>query len=281
MVMVVGMGAGTSLAKAADSEYDIEDYSAEVGVYQLNEDSETNRCYGTCYENSNKIYVEISNVRVAGALINTDELENIIYKVNLTNYETKVNCEITQADFHNGVAECAFTYTNPTSEDGKKKNIVVTMRDTDSKKQKTILDKYIQIFDNCPDLAKCLEENIESGGYDLCMQIPEENVETKTRCLNCFTSSGIWTAVGCIPQAPEKIITTILEIGLSVGGAVVIIMILIGSFMLSASQGDPKKTQEAKEMITSAIIGLLFIIFSITILQFIGVSIIKIPGFGM
>ena len=71
-----------------------------------------------------------------------------------------------------------------------------------------------------------------------------------------------------------------MEIGIIFAGAVVLIMILAGSFMLSTSQGDPKKVQEAKEMITSAIIGLLFVIFSITLLQFIGVSIIKIPGFG-
>jgi hypothetical protein len=63
-------------------------------------------------------------------------------------------------------------------------------------------------------------------------------------------------------------------------GAIVLIMILAGAFMLSTSQGDPKKTQDAKELITSAIIGLLFIIFSITILQFVGVSILRIPGFG-
>jgi len=65
-----------------------------------------------------------------------------------------------------------------------------------------------------------------------------------------------------------------------ISGAIVLIMILAGAFMLSTSQGDPKKTQDAKELISSAIIGLLFIIFSITILQFVGVSILRIPGFG-
>ena len=57
-------------------------------------------------------------------------------------------------------------------------------------------------------------------------------------------------------------------------------MILVGAFMLSVSQGDPNKTKEAKEIITSAIIGLLFVIFSVTILQFVGVEILHIPGFG-
>ena len=121
----------------------------------------------------------------------------------------------------------------------------------------------------------------DNVNYDLClMQIGSNLPEAFTKCVTCFGSGGIWTAVGCIPQTPEAIVKTLIEIGLIMSGAIVLIMILAGAFMLSTSQGDPKKTQDAKELITSAIIGLLFIIFSITILQFVGVSILRIPGFG-
>lgn len=118
-----------------------------------------------------------------------------------------------------------------------------------------------------------------STNYDLCAQI---NKDTKqyTACVDCFGNNGIWTAVGCIPSDPESVIATIITIGLATGGGIVLVMILVGSFMLSVSQGDPNKTKEAKEIITSAIIGLLFVIFSVTILQFIGVEILHIPGFG-
>ncbi len=45
-----------------------------------------------------------------------------------------------------------------------------------------------------------------------------------------------------------------------------------------ASSGNPEKVQAAREQLTSAVVGLLFIIFSITILQVIGVDILHIPG---
>ncbi len=129
---------------------------------------------------------------------------------------------------------------------------------------------------------QCNSEDLgtsESSTYELCAQIDQSKPQYQA-CMSCFTGEGIWTAVGCIPSDPESIIQTVITIGLSVGGGVVLIMILAGSFMLSVSQGDPNKTKEAKEIITSAIIGLIFVIFSVTILQFIGVSILHIPGFG-
>lgn len=127
--------------------------------------------------------------------------------------------------------------------------------------------------------SQCNTKLNESSTYSLCSQI-KTGTDQEKACSSCFSSKGIWTAIGCIPSNPQKIIQTIITIGLSLGGGIVLIMILAGSFMLSVSQGDPNKTKEAKEMITSAIIGLLFVIFSVTILQFIGVSILHIPGFG-
>lgn len=118
------------------------------------------------------------------------------------------------------------------------------------------------------------------ASYDLCKQQIKEGTDQFDACKACADKPGVWTAVGCIPNDPESVIKTVITIGLAAGGGIVLIMILVGSFMLSVSQGDPNKTKEAKEIITSAIIGLLFVIFSVTILQFIGVSILHIPGFG-
>jgi len=118
-----------------------------------------------------------------------------------------------------------------------------------------------------------------SSSYELCAQI-QTGTPQYDACFSCFKSQGVWTAVGCIPSEPENVIRVVITIGLALGGGVVLIMILVGSFMLSVSQGDPNKTKEAKEIISSAIIGLLFVIFSVTLLQFIGVSVLQIPGFG-
>lgn len=118
--------------------------------------------------------------------------------------------------------------------------------------------------------------------YELCSQIPKNNGNTTqyNQCIACREKDGVWTALGCISSNPEDIIGVIETAGLGLAGSVVLIMIIVGAFKLSVSQGDPNKTKEAKDTITSAIIGLLFIIFSVTILQFIGVSVLHIPGFG-
>ena len=129
------------------------------------------------------------------------------------------------------------------------------------------------------------------GDFNLCKQIPGEPGEVdcdtaspstpKGKCCDCTNNqNGIWTAVGCIRHDGGSIVQSFIKIGLSVAGGSAVIMILIAGLMFTVSRGDPKRTGEAKDMLTSAVIGLLFIIFSITILEFIGVSILRIPGFG-
>ena len=71
-----------------------------------------------------------------------------------------------------------------------------------------------------------------------------------------------------------------ITLGLGIGGGVSLLSTLAGGFILTTSQGDPKRTGQAKEMITNAVIGLIFVIFSVTILQFIGYTVFRLPGFG-
>lgn len=126
----------------------------------------------------------------------------------------------------------------------------------------------------------CLEDcNTGTNLYDICNQVGEDYREECTRCID--NEDGIWTAIGCIGARPETIVGHLVTVGLGIGGGIALLMILGGAFIFTTSQGDPKRTSEAKEMIQSAIIGLFFIIFSVTILQFIGVNILQIPGFGV
>jgi hypothetical protein len=128
------------------------------------------------------------------------------------------------------------------------------------------------------------DEGTPKAQFKLCRQAGAEGSDAHQECMDCVGDEidvqGVWTAVGCIPTDHTKIVQVFIKLGLMIGGGVALLLILIGSFMLSVSQGDPKKTSEAKEMITSAIIGLIFIIFSVSILQFIGVNILHIPGFA-
>ncbi len=130
--------------------------------------------------------------------------------------------------------------------------------------------------------------------YAVCDQIPDDaktvNGESaKKECLKCINggnddgeekNKGIWTAVGCIKSNPTELIQALIRLGLGAAGGVALLSLLAGGFMLSVSEGDPKRVGQAKEMIVASLSGLLFIIFSVTLLQFIGWSILKIPGFG-
>lgn len=158
---------------------------------------------------------------------------------------------------------------------------------------------YVDLEGACTDTSfvvkgRCNDECIETpqgnnsgtgtaSAYKLCDQIPDPGLQTQ--CRDCAGGDGegqegVWTAVGCINRDPMDITKRLIQVGLGMGGGVALIMTLAGGFILSTSQGDPQKANQAKEMITNAVIGLLFVIFSVVILQFIGVRILNIPGFG-
>jgi len=91
---------------------------------------------------------------------------------------------------------------------------------------------------------------------------------------SCNTGLGIK-----ITSNPQGFTKSLFGIILSMSGAVAILLIIISGYRLMMSGGNPEKVKGAKEQLTSAIVGLLFIIFSIVILQIIGVDILMIPGF--
>lgn len=87
------------------------------------------------------------------------------------------------------------------------------------------------------------------------------------------------TAIGEISTEPAGFVKSIFSIVLGLSGGIALILIIIAGYRLMASHGNPEAVQAARDQLISAIVGLLFIIFSFVILQVIGVDILKIPGF--
>jgi uncharacterized membrane protein YqhA len=71
-----------------------------------------------------------------------------------------------------------------------------------------------------------------------------------------------------------------MAIALSLAGIITVVLIIFSGYRLMISQGNPETIKEAREQLTAAIVGLLFLIFSLVILQIIGVNILGIPGFS-
>lgn len=94
-------------------------------------------------------------------------------------------------------------------------------------------------------------------------------------------NKGVSTAFGCLMAGdPPKMISQLLGWGAIVGAGIAFLMIIGAGIQIVLAGGDPKKIQAARELITSAIAGLLLIVFSVLLLNFIGVKILGLNNFG-
>lgn len=142
---------------------------------------------------------------------------------------------------------------------------------------------------NCPH-GTLLNNCTSSGGTCVCASdasaqnntLPVFNLCAPTgdnqACTTCQSGGGVWTALGCIHWDPQTFVTDFLKLALGVAGGIALLLMVYGSFLISVSAGDPKKSEEGKEIITGTIAGLLFIIFSVILLRLIGVEILNVPG---
>jgi hypothetical protein len=106
---------------------------------------------------------------------------------------------------------------------------------------------------------------------------PGANVPNKPPQGECNNVTEIDTAIGCAPIGDITALTTfVMRWLLGIGGGIAFLMILFAGFQIMTSSGDPKKLSSGQELLTSAVSGLILVIFSIFILRLIGVNILGI-----
>jgi hypothetical protein len=284
LVFIISFISFTSLASAKK-----DDFKAYIAVYQESDISPTGKCYGPYFTPEKKLKVETYEMRykdspqlITEQDVDSAEAQAIYLNVKLVRRVGAQPQVSLKKGIDNGVLYVGEIdigmYKSLKANESATRHVRVRAS-TYGNAAKLFDEKKEVVVKKWIDEEKCYPEPSEYS-FALCLQIPDEQSAAQERCIDCFNTGGIWTAIGCVPQTSDGIVATIMNIGVIMAGTIVLIMILVGAFMLSTSQGDPKKTQEAKELITSAIIGLLFVIFSIVILQFIGVYVFRIPGFG-
>jgi hypothetical protein len=91
--------------------------------------------------------------------------------------------------------------------------------------------------------------------------------------------TSIQTGLGTIYTEPKAFVGSIFRIVLVIGGIAAIVFLIQAGYTLMTSAGNKEKVGAAREQITAAVMGLIFIILSIAILEFIGIDILQIPGF--
>lgn len=93
----------------------------------------------------------------------------------------------------------------------------------------------------------------------------------------CIFPYELDTAIGCISTRPGDFVTRIVSIAVGVAGGIAFLILVYGGFKIVSSRGDPDALEAGRNVITSAIAGLLFILFSVMILRIAGIDILGLP----
>jgi len=123
---------------------------------------------------------------------------------------------------------------------------------------------------NCDGKTVVLESTVDISGAGGNLATPGANP-----CSVTGASTGeCETALGTIPTNPKAFAEKVLGIGIGLGGGFAFILMVVGSIRVLTSSGDQQKLAGGRDQIVAAVAGLLFLIFSVLILEFIGVHII-------
>lgn len=130
-----------------------------------------------------------------------------------------------------------------------------------------------------------------------CNQTVNPKPDNHDQCKACLyeadgiteKQSSFYTVFGCIQSStpadkpsdlPGQLVKSALSIVFSISGGIAFLSFLYGTSVVLTSAGDPQRLQAGKDTITSSLIGLLLVIFSVFLLRTIGLDILQIPGFG-
>jgi Type IV secretion system pilin len=128
----------------------------------------------------------------------------------------------------------------------------------------------------------CATENdcsLLGGVVDTSRSHAFANTGDITKCSN--GSDGIQTAIGCIPVFDQtNFLAFILRWAVGIGGGIAFLLMVYSGFMIMTAAGNPERLKAGQELLTSAISGLILLVFSIFVLKFIGVDILQLCKFG-
>lgn len=96
---------------------------------------------------------------------------------------------------------------------------------------------------------------------------------------NCG-EQAIDTALGCLPVSTSGFTSALLTFLAGTAGAISLVIMLVATIQIMTGGDNAEAVKKGKELFTGAITGLLFIIFSVTLLQIVAGGIIKLPGFN-
>lgn len=132
---------------------------------------------------------------------------------------------------------------------------------------------------DCPPGQKCVSADAvctpSSSSIPTVPITPVDYLDPMGRCENGY----IDTAIGCLPvNSATAFSAFVLQWALGIGGGIAFLLIIFAGIQITTSAGSPDKIRAGQELLTAAITGLILIIFSVFILDLIGVQILRLPG---
>jgi hypothetical protein len=105
---------------------------------------------------------------------------------------------------------------------------------------------------------------------------PKKGVQfTMLGCISSGTSVGFDK-----PGAAPSFVQAMLNVIFTLSGGLAFLYLMYGGFIILTSQADPEKLNYGRRLITGSIVGLVFTIGSVFLVNLIGSGILHIPGFS-
>jgi hypothetical protein len=99
-------------------------------------------------------------------------------------------------------------------------------------------------------------------------------------CTSCLCQGYTWSGIGCVnTTSVNGLVITIIRLVLGVIGGISLLLLISAGFLYST--GRTENLEKAKQRITAMFGAILFIVFSVLILRFIGVNILDVTTAGI
>lgn len=162
-----------------------------------------------------------------------------------------------------------------------------------------LADQADERFGVC-DLCSYCPDNSPPSNWENCRQClyPQASSDPQTKAtllVNPDTNTQptpfpgrAYTMLGCIRSdlgsftqegAASSVIQTLLNMIFAFGGGLAFLFLIYGSFLILTSQAEPEKLNHGKRVVYGAVIGIVFALFSVFLVNFLASGVLKLPGF--
>lgn len=139
---------------------------------------------------------------------------------------------------------------------------------------------------NWPDCKRCIYPNASAdatSGDTLRIVDLETNTPPTPAPGKQYTMLGcLGTNLGGFQQqgAAAGVVQQLLSVIFSIVGGIAFLTIIYGSFVIITSQANPERLNYGKKIVFGAIVGVIFAISSVFLINLLATGILRIPGFS-